>query len=280
MKRKYYGPLAFLFLLISLYGQAQPDSVKQAAGAKPEFKLGVYYNTNLNYFGRTDSLRSSGVFPLAELWFNKTFYINAAPIFVNNKQKSFDYAGAVATIGYRFTTDDKKMGGNIYFVKPFYEDNSQLVQSALKAQAAFTLSWYNKVLNLTGGADVKFSNRTDFGATAGADHLFKKQLGDKSVLVLDPSFYVYAGTQRFTETYYQNTGIPGINQLVTKSTNRFTVLSYEISMPVVVGLGKLQLLAIPAYVFPQNLIVVQGRPDLSERGENLFYATLGIKMNF
>lgn len=272
--------MTLLFVLVTIISYGQQDSSSQKSAEKPKFKLGVYYNSNLNYFGRTDSLRSSGVFPLAELWITKELYVNAAPIFVNNKAESFQYAGSVATLGYRFTSQSNKAAGNLYFVKPFYQDNSQLVQSALKAQGAFTLTLLNKVLNITGGADVKFSNRTDLGATGGVDHIFRFQLDPKTVLVLDPSAYVYAGSQRFTETYYQNTGIPGINQLVTKNTSRFNVLSYEISMPIVLGTGKLQLLAIPAYVLPQNLIVVQGRPDLSERGQNLFYATLGAKFNF
>ena len=200
--------LSALFLSAELYGQADSATPK----SKAEFKLGIYYNTHLNYFGRTDSLRISGVFPLAELWIDKSFYINAAPIFVNNKTQSFEYAGAVTTVGYRATSENKKTGANIYFVKPFYTNNSKLVQSALKAQGAFTLTWMNKIVNITGGADVKFSNRTDFGTTTGLDHLIRLQLDNKTVLVLDPSVYMYAGTQRFTETYYQNTGIPGINQ--------------------------------------------------------------------
>src|SRR5687767_5218409 len=122
MKRKYPEPvLALVFLIVSTGSYGQTDSSKQAA-VKPKFKLGVYYNTNLNYFGRTDSLRSSGVFPLAELWITKELYINAAPIFVNNKTQSFDYAGSVATIGYRYTAPSNKLAGNIYFVKPFYDD--------------------------------------------------------------------------------------------------------------------------------------------------------------
>ncbi len=268
-----------LFCLASLVSYGQTDSSSKAS-VQPKFKLGVYFNTHLNYFGRTDSLRSSGIFPLAELWLNDNFYVNAAPIFVNNKTKSFDYTGSVATAGYRFTTNSKKLSGNIYFVKPFYRDNSQLVQSALKGQGAFTLTALNKIVNVTGGADIKFSKGTDYGVTGGLDHLFRFQLDPKSVLVIDPSAYVYAGTQHFTETYYKNTGIPGLNQLVTKNTDRFAVLSYEFSMPVVLGLGKVQLLAIPAYVLPQNLITIPNRPDLSERGEDLFYATLGVKMNF
>ena len=103
-----------LFLVAALSAatciQAQTDSA--AAKSKTEFKLGVYYNSNLNYYGRTDSLRSSGFFPMAELWFGKGFYINAAPVFVNNAVSSFEYAGTVATAGYRF---DGKIGGNIFF---------------------------------------------------------------------------------------------------------------------------------------------------------------------
>jgi hypothetical protein len=33
----------------------------------------------------------------------------------------------------------------------------------------------------------------------------------------------------------------------------------------------------PSYILPQNLVTVAGRPDLSERGQNTFYATIGLK---
>src|SRR5688572_9450588 len=216
-------------LLIAVTVQAQPDSA--AVNDKAQFKLGVFYNSQLNYYGRTDSLRSSGVFPVAELWFNKNFYINAAPVFVNNKASNFDYAGTVATAGYRFTSEDK-LSGNIYFVKPFYEANSQLVQSALKGQFVTTLTWLNKFLNITGGGDVKFSDRVDYGATAGADHIFRFELPGQSVLVLNPSAFLNAGTQQFTKTYYKQSSFlffPGAEQIVTESVSNFNILSYEFS---------------------------------------------------
>src|SRR5947207_14707282 len=122
-----------ILILVSVcfgcFVQAQTDSTKKS---KPQLKLSVNYNSNLNYYGRTDSLRSSGFFPLVELWFNENFYINAAPIFVNNKSASFDYAGTVATAGYQFLSPEKTWLGNFYVVKPFYESKSQLVQSSLK----------------------------------------------------------------------------------------------------------------------------------------------------
>ena len=265
-----------LLFFITSSGQTS-DTVKQ----KVQFKISLNYNSNLNYYGRTDSLHSSGVFPLAELWFTPNFYINAAPIFVNNKVSKFDYAGTVTSIGYQHVS--KIWISSIYFLKPFYKENTQLVQAALKAQAGANFTYLNKAVDFTLGGDIKFSDKIDFGLTGGVDHLFKKQFPDNSVLVVDPSVYVYSGTQQFTNTYYKHSNFlffPGTQQQVSKNVKKFNILSYEFSIPVVFAKGKFMLLFTPAYVIPQNLITVEGRPDLSERGKELFYATVGAKIIF
>lgn len=256
---------------------------KDSTTSKPQFKLSLNYNTRLNYFGRTDSLRSSGVFPLAELWFTPSFYVNAAPIFVNNPLQKMDYAGTVATIGYQHI--DPKWIAGLYLTKPFYKESSELVQSALKAQSGANLTYRNNILNLNVGGDVKFSDNVDFGATGGVDHIVRIENGDKSVFVLDPSVYVYAGSQNFQRTYYKknNAGFllfPGNNQRVTEDVSRFSVLAYELTMPLIYAKEKIMLIATPSCILPQNLVTVPNRPDLSERGENMFYATLTAKYTF
>lgn len=280
MKKLSYTGILLITLLASFITEAQTDSTEKKDNLK--FKLGVYYNSGLNYYGRTDSLRSSGFFPVAELWFNKNFYITAAPIFIMNNAVGFEYAGSVATAGIRFGKENKTTG-NFYVVKPIYKDNSQLVQSALKAQAVLTHSWLNKIINLTIGTDAKLSDKLDYGAMAGLDHIFRVQLPGESVIVINPSAYVNAGTQQFTKTSYKQSGFlffPGTQQQITEEVSNFNILSYEFSMPVVYAKGKWQLIASPAYVLPQNLITVANRPDISERGKNMFYATLGIKVVF
>jgi hypothetical protein len=280
MKTLNYGGILLAALFGSISINAQSDSADQTD--KPHFKLGVYYNNRLNYYGRTDSLRSSGFFPVGELWLNKNFYINAAPVFVNNKTTRFDYAGTVTTVGYRVTKENK-FSGNIFFVKPFYKANSQLVQSALKGQFAALFTLLNKSINITAGADMKFSDNTDYGATAGLDHIFRIGLPGESVLVIDPSAYLNAGTQQFTKTYYKQSNFlffPGVSQTVNQSVSNFNILSYEFSVPIIYAKGKIQLIALPAYVIPENLVTVANRPDLSERGKEMFYATLGAKVNF
>jgi hypothetical protein len=269
-------------IIVSLSASAQEtedtktDSTEKS---KPQFKLSVNYNSGLNYYGRTDSLKSSGVFPLAEFWITPKFYINAAPIFVNNKLQSFEYAGTVATIGIQNVT--KKWITGIYALKPFYKAGSDLVQSALQAQGGVNIARLNKFLNVNVGADVKFSDKIDFGASAGLDHLIKIQNKDSSVIVIDPSFYAYMGTQQFSATYTKkqaNILLPPSQQQVTET--RFNILSYEFSMPFIYVKKKWMLLAVPAYVIPQNLVTVPNRPDLSETGQNMFYATVGVKYTF
>jgi hypothetical protein len=259
---------------------AQKDS---AIETKPQFKLSLNYNTGLNYFGRTDSLKSSGFFPMAELWITPDFYVNAAPIFVNNALQRLEYAGSVATVGYQKVSD--KWISGVYLLKPFYKESSELVQSALKAQSGANFSFLTSYVNLNIGGDVKFSDKVDFGATGGVDHLIRIENKNNSVLVFDPAFYVYAGSQNFQRSYYKknNTGFllfPGNNQLVTEEVSKFSILAYEATIPIVYARDQWTLVATPSYILPQNLSTVAERPDLSERGQNMFYATLTVKYAF
>jgi len=121
------------------------------------------------------------------------------------------------------------------------------------------------------------------GVMAGFDHVLRYQLNNKIVFVADPSAFINAGTQQFTNTYYKKSNFllfPGVEQSVSEEVKSFNILSYELSVPVVFAKGKFQFLLTPAYVIPQNLITVQGRPDLSERGKEMFYATIGAKLSF
>jgi hypothetical protein len=259
-------------------GAQEEDSTKTG----PQFKLSVNYNSNLNYYGRVDSLKSSGVFPMAELWFSPKWYVNAAPIFVNNPLQKMDYAGTVATLGYLNVTD--KWLTSLSAIKPFYTKETQLVQSALKAQGSLLVSRLNRVLNVSLGGDVKFSDKVDFGATAGLDHIFRIENKDGSVVVIDPGFYAYAGTQQFYRSYTRRKGsgilLPPRNEQVTETGTQFNILAYEATMPLIFVKGKWQLMATPSYIIPQNLMQVPDRPDLSERGENTFYTTLTAKYTF
>ena len=158
------------------------------------------------------------------------------------------------------------------------------MQSALKGQLSSTFTFVNKILNVTGGGDLKISDdNIDYGATAGIDHIFRLQPGNNFIIVINPSAYAYAGTQKFTRSYYKRFNfllLPGAEQLVTEDVNRFSILAYEFSMPTVIAKGKFQLIANPSFVIPQNLVKVEGRSDLSERGKEMFCITIGGRFSF
>ncbi len=275
----------FYYLLLILFVAETPVFAQEKNGKENEgeFKIGLFYNSNLNYYGRTDSLRSSGVFPIAEIWFNKKLYLSGAPVFVSNNIEKFKYAGTIATLGYLAKSENEKLLFHLFITKPIYNESSTLVQSALKIQGSANFTFLNKFLNFSIGGDIKGSDKIDYGFNGGLDHIFRFELPGETVLVIDPSAYVFAGTQQFTKTYYKKSNFlffPGIDQQVSEEVSKLNILSYELSVPIILAKNKIQFSLNPAYVIPQNLITVENRPELSERGRDMFYITMGVKLGF
>jgi hypothetical protein len=244
-----------------------------SASRKNEFSASINYQSNLHYFGRTDSLKSSGLFPIIGFQLKNGLYVQGTAVFVQNPATPLNYTGASAEFGYRFP-DREHFEGNLFVSKFFYKDESVLVQSALNAQTGINLSYKNKIVNVNLGADLKFADRTDIGATAGIDHLFVKKIEgwEKAAIALMPSIAVNAGTQNFTQTYIDKGNVAGlpVTRQRTEQVERFSILSYEFTAPVVLVVGKMNAFVIPSYVMPQNLLTN------IEKGENLFYVTAGI----
>ena len=271
----YFAILA-LFLPAALFAQENTSSSQ-----KNEFSASVNYQSALHYFGRTDSLKSSGLFPSVGFQSKTGLYAQSSFIFIQNKSLPTTYTGTTIEAGYRFPQTDH-FTGNLFYTRFLYKDKSSLVQSALKSQTGINLSYTNPIININGGVDLKFSNQTDIGATLGMDHLFIFKGANHSAIAIDPSAYAYAGTQKFSNTYFEKNSLLGfpLTRQSTEQVTQFNILSYELSIPVVFVSGKFNASVTPAYVLPQHLISVAGRPDLSERGKNMFYITIsaGIKL--
>ncbi len=267
-----------LLLLVCLPFGAMAQETENKSTQKNELSTSINYQSALHYFGRTDSLVSSGLFPSIGFQSSIGLYAQGSFIFVQNKAVPLYYTGTTIEAGYRFPQTDH-FSGNLFYSQFLYKDKSTLVQSALRSQTGINLNYLNKFININTGLDLKFSNQTDVGATIGLDHLFlfNKGMG-KSAIALVPSAYAYFGTQKFTNTYLEKKNVLGfpVTQQTTKQVTQFNILSYELSMPIVFVSGKFNASITPSYTIPQNLVEVAGRPDLSERGKKLFYVTLGL----
>jgi hypothetical protein len=269
-----------LLIFFTSHSQNVQDS------AKNELTASINYQSALHYFGRVDSLKSSGVFPMIGLKSKMGLYLNSTFVFVQNAATPLNYTGTILEGGYRFPYS-KNFSGNIYYDHFLYQDKSVLVQSALKGQAGINTTYNNKIVNVNVGGDVKFSNsQTDFGLTAGLDKLFLfRDIIENAVVAINPSAYVYSGTHNYFQNVKNNRGqtlgglLGGSNNSNTTSlqqAKQFEILAYELSAPIVFVKGKFNAYVSPAYVMPKNLVTVSGRSDLSERGSNMFYLSAGI----
>ncbi|WP_205507996.1 hypothetical protein [Longitalea arenae] len=269
--------LLLALLTITLQAQ-QADSI--TTKKKITLTTGVSFNSGLNYYGRTDSLKSRGIYPFVGITFRSGLYLFSNFIFVNNAAAT-TYAATTVEAGYKFKNKKENFRGNIFGSRFFYNSDISLVQSVLKGQAGFNLIQTNKILGIYGGADAKFSDKTDLGLYAGIDHSFRiDSVGKRGVIVIAPAAYSYFGTQRFTKTWLQQKRflfLPVGEQTVTASSSRFSLLSYELSCPVIYGIGNMNIIITPAYVLPQNVIAANGQ-SVQEAG-NLFYTTATVRFD-
>ncbi len=288
--------LFFLFMsLVPVRSWSQTDSTLQSANAdsigkaadstvktKTTFSTGVDFYSNLHYFGRTDSLRSTAWVPNVLLQFGSGIFINSSLIFVNSAGQALKYTAATLGGGYKWGRPEKVKGwtGSVYAAKFFYS-NSLLVQSSQEGQAGANVVYHNKIANINMGGSMAFGDQTDFFLNLGFDHLFKyKSKTGKSIYAIIPSLSFNAGTQKFTNTYYKSEIFPLTDTVVTETSKNFKVLSIELSVPVVFVHNKWAIIFTPGIVLPQSVIKVEGRPDLSENASTLGYANLGISYTF
>ncbi|HLZ88834.1 MAG TPA: hypothetical protein VKQ52_16380 [Puia sp.] len=270
----------FIILLLSLAARVAFAQANDST-ASAHFIIGATANSGLNYYGRVDSLHSKALYPFIGVALKNGLYCNANFVFIQNSLQS-QYAATIVEGGYNFKDSKGHWAGNVSVSRFFYQQDINLIQSAIKQTASASITRLNKIVDLTLGANVKWSDKTDFGVQAGLDHIFRFPhiFGDDDVIVLDPGVNVYAGTRNYTQTYYEKRDLlifPIAEQQVTTTSQQFVVLAYEWSIPLVYGYKKFNFILTPAYILPQNLLVVPGQPSLSENGANLFYVTASVK---
>ena len=266
--------ILLLALLMTVRGVEAQDTASSAS-EKTHFIIGATYNSAMNYYGRVDSLKSKGFYPFVGLALANGLYVNATFVFIRNSVQS-QYAATLLEGGYNFKSKGGSWAGTLSASRFFYEAGIDLVQSAIRETGAFSITNLNKVVDITLGADAKFSDHVDLGAQGSLDHIIRVPhiFGSGDVLVLDPSATIYAGTQQYTQTFLQQQHflfLPTGETTLTKNSQQFGILAYELSMPVVYGYKKINILITPAYILPQHVLA-------GEMAGDLFYMTATVKL--
>ena len=297
--------MMILFFESAIFCQADSEDKK-----KSFLKINLNYLSNSVYSGRKDSavvpyLRSS-------ITYNDKsgLYIGAGASMLVSKDESnridlFNIDG-----GYSFNI--KKLDAGIYASKYFYSDASFAVGSELKGLVGMYLGYDLGVATLNGGANVLFSTNTDLSTSLGLSHSF--EFGEKDKLItFNPTFQLNAGTQYFNKAYYEfrkfpfattannsgggnsgkrkgrsggsNSGSGSGSSIVKNVTfydkNKFTILDYELLLPVNYDRKRWGLFANPVVAFPVNAASIAIDNKLTK--ENLstsFFIELGGYIKF
>lgn len=279
--------LCFLILFVTLSSKGQDD--KTSEQKKSFFKFSASYLSNGVYYGRKDSFALPYIIPSISYHDKGGLSLEGSLSYLVSPGASQIDAGAI-TAGYDFSSENKKLSGSVYASKFFTSSSSYSVHGEVKGAIGSSLYYKAGPVSIDGGADVSFSNKTDIGINLGLSHAF--EFGDGS-FAITPSALVNAGTQNFYEGYFINrkysakrkrrqTYNPNAIQVIIVKKN-FSVLDYELSLPVEYATTKLGLFFTPTYSLPVNGLKYSINNGLTYRTEtlsNTFYVEVGGYIKF
>ncbi len=278
---------SFLILLISFSSKAQDD--KDADPKKSYFKFSVGYLSNAVYYGRKDSFALPYIMPSFSYNDKSGFYLEASFSYLATAGESQVDAGAI-TAGYEFNSKNEKFSGSVYASKFFTSNSSYSVHGEVKGAIGTSLNYNVGPVSIDGGADIAFANKSDVGINLGLSHAFEFDNGN---FTIKPSALVNAGTQNFYQDYYtkrkfsakrkrrQTTNPTAIKVIVLDKS--FSVLDYEVSLPVDYDKARWGLFFTPTYSLPVNPFKYSINNGLTYRTEvlsNTFFVEVGGYIKF
>lgn len=268
---KRYLLLSVSAFFVATNTQAQDDSTQQKSADKSYFKAGLSYLSNSVYYGRKDSLATPYVTPSIGYYHKSGVYANASLSYLASKESRIDLYTIEA--GYEFDIT-KKLSGSVYADKYFYNQSSTNIQSDIKGNGGFTLSYDFRALQLNTGADVMFANKTDFSLNAGVSRDFT--IGEENnQWTITPTVTTYLSTLNFYEGYTSrragknaqqpNGATVSSNTVITNRSTGLTLLDYELSVPVSYEAKKWGLSFTPILALPTNPIYTSTTVTLTPR---------------
>jgi hypothetical protein len=251
-------------------------------------KLSVDYLSNALYYGRKDTFALPYITPSLLYRDKSGVYVEGSLSYLDKAGEGQVNAGALS-LGYEFDSRNKKFSGDVYASKYFTSSTSTAVNSTVKAAVGAIGSYDLDVIQLSGGADVFFSNKPDIVLTMEASHEFL--FGKSYNWSVAPTARVNAGTENFYEDYFtkrrytvrRRRRIINTQPSVIVAKNNFSVLDYEISMPLSYDTKKWGFSITPSYAIPVNPVKYSfnnGATYRTEQLSNTFYIEVGAYLKF
>ena len=241
------------------------------------FQPKITYLSNAVYGGRKDSATVSYISPCIEFTDKSGFSFTASTSYlVNGNNHHFDAFSFGA--GYNFKIA-KQWSASLSASKDFYNDSSVAIQSGtigtLSAEMSYDLDFIE--IGTTGEMMLQqSSNQYSAGITLSHGFDFGKE--DTAAWTITPTFKAGYGTQDFinehsrTKLKKKNQAANVKNSVVTNivgGSKAFSVLDYELSVPVSFGTGNWGLSFTPTYSIPVNPTSTKTQTILFQNGIKL-----------
>ena len=279
-----------IFFLISITGLSTSAQESTNEGMKKSFvKFSISYITNAVYYGRKDSFALPYIIPSISYHDKSGFYLEGSFSYLAISGESQIDAGTV-TAGYEFSSQNEKLSGDVYASKFFTSSSSYSVHGEVKGAAGTSLNYNLGPVSLIGGADVSFSTKTDVGVNLGLSHAFEFDNGN---FAITPTAVANAGTQNFYQDYFTNRKYSVKRKRRQPANNtaikviivdkKFSILDYELSLPVNYDQDKWGLFFTPTYSLPVNGFKYSLNNGLTYRSETLsnsLYVEVGGYIKF
>jgi hypothetical protein len=270
---------------------------------KAALKLGLIYNSNSVYQGRTDSVTIPNYSIGATYTLKSGIFFSGSINYVPNREFDKLDGGSLQT-GYNFESGN--LSGGVALSKYFASFNSTSIISALDLNAGAELS-YNISDIITPSVHVDYAigngGPNDFILTGGITHGFDfdKPFSENDKLSIEPGIHFNAGTQNFYNTYFvrrknseakrqnfrktgkKNGATTAVTNTATSSTanyNEFQVLAYEFNVPFTYTIKKVAVEVNPVYAIAVHKIDDDGTKTSYVPNTSVFYLQLGLSYNF
>jgi hypothetical protein len=289
-KRKLFflSALSILGSLITTSTWSQEVTDTARAHKSSYIKFSVNYLSNALYYGRKDTFALPYITPSILYRAKSGVYVEGSLSYLSKTGEGQINAGAL-TLGYEFDSRNQKVSGDVYASKYFTSSTSTAVNSTVKAALGGVVSYDFDVIQLSGGTDVFFSNKPDIVLTMEASHEFL--FGNSYNWSVEPLARINAGTENFYEDYFtkrkysvrRRRGMINTQPNVLVIKNNFSVLDYEVSMPLSYDTKKWGFSITPSYAIPVNPVKYSfnnGATYKTEQLSNTFYMEVGAYLKF
>jgi hypothetical protein len=284
MNKLLYQPIGILIIVCCCAASkvAAQDSLTEKK-YEPHFKAQLKYLTNSVYNGRKDSAATPYVTPSLTYSTKFGLSLGASLSYLANSDSRIDLVNLNA--GYDFKIS-KRVSASVYASKYFYNQSSTAVNSEMTGDAGGDINYDAGFLNFGGSIYLGFSATTDIGTNLSVAHGF--YIGDEgNQWSISPTVTVDMGTQNFYGAYKKSARVQkkkgSSGTVMVEGSSNFTLLAYELSLPITYDGKKWGLFFTPTYALPKNAVSLtrpNGNVFAKEKLSNSFYAEMGVYVKF